>query len=247
VPATNPELLDHLANRLIEGGWSVKTMHRLIMLSQTYQLGNGDGHEVNTPADPNNDCLSYFNRRRLDAEAIRDAILAVSGELDRSPGGAHPFPAEHQWRYVCARPFTDVYETNRRSVYLMQARHRRQPFLEMFDGANPNLSTGERRVSTTPIQALFMMNNPFVTRQAEKLAERLIHNRIDEPERIRLAYQLTFGRLPTEEESRTCETCLHRVDEKVRSSAIAPAQWERTVWATLAQVLFSSNEFVFVD
>ncbi len=243
---THPELLDWLASRFVESGWSVKAMHRLLMLSATYQLGSGDDLADNVRSDPNNELLWRFGRRRLDAESVRDAMLAVSGELDRSPGGAHPFPAEHQWRYVCAGPFTAVYETDRRSVYLMQTRLRKHPFLELFDGANPSASTGDRRDSTTPVQALYLMNDPFVRRQAEKLADRLLREP-SEGQRVRRAYELTLGRPPTHDEVTACEAFLANAREKLKSAGAAAGPPERAAWATLAQVLFSSNEFLFVD
>src|SRR5262249_6351511 len=136
-PPTHPELLDYLASRFVASGWSVKAVHRLIMLSQAYQLGNGDELAANAGVDPQNDLRWRFDRRRLDAESIRDALLVLGGELDRSMGTAHPFPAEHQWaRIDCTHPFDPDYETRyatiRRSIYLMQGRMKQHPFLELF-------------------------------------------------------------------------------------------------------------------
>ena len=151
-------LLDWLALRFIDSGWSIKDMHRLIMRSRVYQL---DSHAEATPeqiqADPDNDYLWHFARRRLDAESIRDTILAVSGSLDRTPGGAHPFPKQTTWDFTQHKPFKAVYDTSRRSVYLMTQRIQRHPFLALFDGPDTNASTGVRTTSTTPLQALFLM------------------------------------------------------------------------------------------
>src|SRR5262249_49417768 len=149
-----------------------KAMHRLIMLSRTYQLSSRHD-EVNARIDVANDYYWHFSRRRLDAESIRDTLLAVSGALDRSPGGPHPFPDQTTWNFTQHNPFKAVYETNRRSVYLMTQRIVRHPFLGLFDGPDPNSSTGRRITSTTPLQALFLMNDPFVHSSARKFAARL--------------------------------------------------------------------------
>src|SRR6201999_3078113 len=103
--------------------------------------------------------------QRLDAESIRDALLSIGGNLDRTEGGAHPFPAVGAWNFTQHQPFAAVYETNRRSVYLMTSRLARHPYLELFDGADPNATTAHRSNSTVPTQALFLMNSPFI--QAE--------------------------------------------------------------------------------
>ncbi|HLW79193.1 MAG TPA: PSD1 and planctomycete cytochrome C domain-containing protein [Terriglobia bacterium] len=133
---THPELLDYLAARFIASGWSIKAMHRLIMLSRVYQLSS-DGPPPNLQADPGNDLYSRFNRQRLDAESIRDAMLKVSGDLDPTVGTAHPFPPPAEWNWTQHKPFAAVYETNQRSVYLMVQRSQRHPYLSLFDGADP--------------------------------------------------------------------------------------------------------------
>ncbi len=131
---SHPELLDYLAMRFQQSGWSIKAMQRLIMLSATYRQASGrDG-----PADPENRLLSHFPRRRLDAESIRDAMLMLGGNLDRSPGGPHPFPPVAQWSFTQHNPFSAVYDTPKRSVYLMTARLKRHPYLALFDGPDTN-------------------------------------------------------------------------------------------------------------
>ena len=122
-PPTHPELLDALALRFVDAGWSIKKLHREILLSATYRMGSVEDAE-SSRKDPENRFLWTFNRRRLDAEEIRDAVLAVSGALDRSPGGTHPFPSEWTWRYTQHKPFVDDYPSLRRSIYLMQQRIR---------------------------------------------------------------------------------------------------------------------------
>src|SRR5262249_52488232 len=125
---THPELLDYLASRFIAGGWSVKAMHRLMLLSQTWQLASVDV-PASSRVDANNDLYWRSPRRRLDAESIRDSMLVVSGSLDAHLGGAHPFPQQHTWNWTQHSPFVAIYETRQRSVYLMQQRLRKNPYL----------------------------------------------------------------------------------------------------------------------
>ena len=150
---THPALLDFLAARLVESGWSIKALHRLILQSQTYQQSS-DVSAVADQRDPQNSRLSHFGRRRLDAEEIRDSLLLLGGNLDRSFGGPHPFPPVQTWGFTQHAPFSAVYETNRRSVYLMTQRIRRHPFLALFDGPDANVSTAHRDSTTVPTQSL---------------------------------------------------------------------------------------------
>src|SRR5439155_634956 len=141
-------------------------------LSHAYQLSSED-EAKNAAIDVNNDYLWKFNRRRLSAEEVRDSMVAISGELDPAMGGEHPFPPENEWKYTQHKPFVATYPSNKRTVYLMQQRIKKHPFLETFDGADPNATTAVRSISTTPIQALFMMNDPFVHEQADQFAVRI--------------------------------------------------------------------------
>jgi hypothetical protein len=243
---SHPELLDTLALRFIESGWSLKAMHKLMMLSQTYQLSSDGGIE-NASTDPGNEFRWKFSRCRLDAEAIRDSLLYVSGALDLSKGGPHPFPHEITWSFTQHNPFTAVYETKRRSVYLMTQRFQRHPYLSIFDGADPNSSTPERLVTTTPIQALFVLNSPFVHEQADQFAARLMNAQTDTRKRIDLAYQLALGRPATLEEIRRGEGYLQQSQEKLRAANSPLDELPHKAWASYVRVLLSSNEFIFVD
>ena len=120
---THPELLDHLTQRFIQSGWSVKAMHRLMLLSHTWQLSSLVPDVAST--DPNNTQWWHAERRRLDAESIRDAMLFVSGDLDPTPGSAHPFPPVHTWSYTQHNQFFALYDNHQRSVYQMQQRLRK--------------------------------------------------------------------------------------------------------------------------
>ncbi len=268
-PPTHPELLDYLANQFIQNGWSIKAMHKLIMLSHAYQIGSvaadvrrltsssaialEKDHLLVTPTasateiDANNDLLWQFNRRRLDAEEIRDAMLAVSGSLDPTMGGAHPFPPENEWHYTQHRPFVAVYESNRRSIYLMQQRIKKQPFLETFDGADSNATMGERPVSTTPLQALFMMNDPFAHEQADKFAVRIALAFVDNAARIDFAYRLALARPAGKDEIRAGKDYLKECQEDLKDTKVPAEQRPRAALASFCRVLLSSNEFMFVD
>jgi hypothetical protein len=239
---THHRLLDYLASRFRAANYSIKAMHRLIMLSQTYQLASQDFPE-GVKADADNDLLWRFHRRRLDAEALHDAMLAVSGELDRTLHGAHPIPGA-EWKVT---PSPAKYESNCRSVYLVQARSQKHPFFEIFDGADPKASTAERRPSATPLQALFLANDKFTHRQAEKFADRLRGARADHGQRIDLAYELAFSRPPTQEETKRDLALLQQLRDELNATDVPADQHSRTAWAIYARLLFSTNEFIFVD
>jgi hypothetical protein len=245
-PPTHPELLDWLSHRFIESGWSVKEMHRLILRSRTYQLA-----AIHKPAaiagDPANDLLSGFRPQRLDAEAIRDSLLAVAGNLDRSPGGEHPFPPMWEWKFTQHNPFKAAYETNRRSVYLMTQRIQRHPYLAIFDGPDPSASTGRRLTSTTPLQSLFLMNDPFVHQQAEKFADRILHEASDDAARTERAYLLLVGRLPDQAEQAASLQFLAHARGLLKESSASQAELDGGAWRSHARALLLMNEFVYID
>ncbi|MGE0755988.1 MAG: DUF1553 domain-containing protein, partial [Pirellulaceae bacterium] len=244
---THPELLDYLARELVASGWSVKSLHRRILLSRIYRAACIERPEYQE-RDPDNRWLWTFLRRRLSAEEIRDAMYMVSGTLDLTRGAAHPFPAEWEWRYSQHRPFVDDYPSQRRSVYLMQQRIRQQPFLAIFDGADANTTTGLRKVSTVAPQALFMMNSELVHEQAAAFAQRLESDAATPGARLRLAYRLAFSRPPDASESR--EALAYLDDLQTDGGAldeVPPEERGKAAWASLLRVLLSSNEFLFVD
>ena len=237
-PPTHPELLDHLALQFIRSGWSLKAMHRLVLLSATWQQASATG-----PSTAQAEALyATFPRRRLAAEEIRDAILAVSGALDPVPGKAHPFPAPQSWAFSQHGPFYAVYEHDKRSVYLMVQRIKRHPFLALFDGADPNASTAIRRTTTVPTQALYFLNDPFVHEKAMKFAERLQAASSDEKKQIELATRLALGRLPADEEQSEAAAFLTAYRE-----ALGAAGDASQALAAYVRTLFGSNEFLHCD
>jgi cytochrome c553 len=258
---THPELLDYLASRFIEGGWSMKKMHRMIMLSRVYQLDSGEERAgnarradwqarlfaANAAIDVSNDFLWRFNRRRLSAEEVRDSMLSTSGQLDRSMGGEHPFPPETTWRFSQHVQFFGVYDSNRRSVYLMQQRLKKHPFFEVFDGADTNMTVGERPLSTTPLQALYLMNNPFVHEQADQFALRVGMAYDTMPERVNYAFQLSYGRSAKPEEVREAIAYIEKTKVNFQTLNIPREKYTRMALASYCRVLLSSNEFLYVD
>jgi hypothetical protein len=246
-PPTHPELLDYLAARFVESGWSVKTMHRLIMLSDAYQRASNPGDSLINAADPNNDFLWRFDRRRLSAEEIRDSMLAVANTLDRTVGGEHPFAPEGDWRYTQHKPFIAVYPSNKRTVYVMQQRIKRHPLLETFDGPDPNATTAARSLSTTAIQSLYFMNDPFVHEQADQLAVRVGLAHSDSSDRLDYAYQLVFARHATSDELREGKEYLEKCASELAAADLARDQLNRAALASYMRVLLSSNEFLFVE
>jgi hypothetical protein len=245
-PPTHPELLDWLASRFAESGYSVKKLHRLMLLSRAYQLASGDD-AANDKTDPKNAYLWRFDRRRLEAEEIRDAMLAVSGQLDPTPGGAHPFPPMHQWTYSQHKQFFAVYDTNKRSLYLMQQRLKKHPLLELFDPADPNASTGVRNASITALQALALMNNEFVNNQADQFAVRVGMAYADNPARVQYAYKLALGRPATPAEVTEGVRYLHKAQLALKDSGVTDERRPRTALASYLHALLASDEFFFVD
>jgi hypothetical protein len=235
-PPSHPELLDFLAARFVESGWSIKAMHRLLLLSRTWQLASA----CDTTHDPANTLWTRAERRRLDAESIRDTMLFVSGDLDFTPGGEHPFPAVNTWSFTQHKQFFALYETRQRAVYQMQQRLRKHPFLALFDGADTNSSTAVRPVSTTPLQSLFAMNDPFVHERATRLAAQLASLAPEEQQRLDLAFLTLYARPPEPEESAMFTGYLAQLRERKQ---LPPDQ----AWASLARVLLSANEFLYLD
>ena len=223
-----------------------QAMHKRIMLSRAYQTASQD-NTANAAIDPANDLLWKFDQRRLSAEEIRDSMLTVAGMLDATPAGEHPFPPEGEWRYTQHRPFVAVYETNKRTVYLMQQRIRKHPFLSVFDGADTNATTPTRSLSTTPVQSLFLMNDKLAHEAADRLAVRIGLAFGENDKRIDYAYRLCFGRPASEDEVSLGVQFLRTCAEQLNSAGIPWDQQQRGALASYTRVLLSSNEFLYVD
>jgi len=220
-PPSHPELLDWLAATFVADGWSLKKLHRRIVLSEAYQRSSAAAPEALT-RDPDNRWLGRFTPRRLEAEAIRDAMLAVAGRLDLKPLG----PATH-----------DLSALNR-SLYVQTARWDRSNFATIFDAANPDAAVERRDVSTVAPQALFLLNHDFALAQAKHLADRATRDEPkDEVARIRRLFRLTFARAASEVEVKVARALLSAPRKGATDLA----------WRDLAHVLLLSNEFIYLD
>jgi len=235
---SHPELLDHLTQRFVASGWSIKQLVRDIVGSRTYGLATTPTIEA-TQADPDNRLLSHARRRRLDAEQIRDAILWTGGNLDLTFGGpnlAKPGAAAPTSEY--GHVFTDT----RRSVYTPAFRNRRLELFEVFDFADINASIGQRAVTTVAPQALYLMNHPFVIEQAKLAAVQTLRIEGDDGARIDHAYRRTLGRLPTKAE-RALATRFVRGAEA--GSADEASRLE--VWSQFQQSLLACVDFRYLN
>lgn len=243
---SHPELLDHLATQFIASGWSIKAMHRQIVLSRTYRLSSQtDGKR--SEADPTNELFARFPRNRLDAESIRDTLLMLSGNMDLSVGGAHPFPPQTEWKFTQHNPFKAIYNTNRRSVYLMTQRIQRHPYLAIFDGPDPSASTPARISSTTPLQALYLLNDAFVHESAAGMSKRLLDETSSDEARLKRAYLLVLSRKPESGELDASQEFLIMARQKLKDSGVSPDQLESQTWQSFIRSMFRLNEFVYID
>jgi hypothetical protein len=230
-PPTHPELLDWLATEFVRQGWSIKQMHRLMLLSSTYQQSTRPSAEARQ-RDPDNQLFSRMNRLRLEGEAVRDALLSASGRLDRRLGGPSVFPplpagADGIKGWTVS---PDPRDHGRRSVYVFARRNLRFAFLEAFDLPDSNLSCPKRERSTTATQALTLLNSAEVSAAAKALAARVEREAATPEGRVTLAYQLALGRRPTAAEL-----------------GIAREFLAESPLAELCRALFNLNEFVYLD
>ena len=254
---SHPELLDWLAIRFVENGWSVKAMHRLILNSTTYQQA-GTVSPAALQIDPANRLLSHTSRRRLSAEELRDAMLVVSGQLDRKLGGGESAEilfkeAEVQDakrgfapnRMQSDHPF---YNTPRRSLYLPVVRNALPDALALFDAADPNAVTSERNDTTVPSQSLYLLNSSFVRDQSQHFSKRLLESvQPTDAARIQHASWLCLGRTASDAEATAATAFIDQVDNELRRSGKAPDEARRTAWQNLCQVLLCSNEFLYIE
>ena len=243
---THPELLDWLASRFIESNWSVKSLHRLILNSATYQLASTD-RENYADSDPEAQWRWRFERRRLSAEEYRDSILRLSGLLDTSIGEEHPFPPEESWGFTQHSPYYGVYETKKRSIYLMQQRLKRHPFLALLDGADPNVSTAERLITTTPTQALYLMNSPFIHENAMAFARDLIKTSDSTENQLIRVHETILGRTPSEEEIGNGLQFIQAYVEGLKDAQGPENERTHIALAAYVRTVFVRNEFLFID
>jgi mono/diheme cytochrome c family protein len=246
---SHPELLEYLAKSLVDGGWSIKSLQRQILLSATYQLGSASDSK-NMPQDPRDRLHWRFSRQRLDAEEIRDSMLKVAGNLDSTPGGP---PAE-----------IGDDKNYRRTVYGHVSRFKLDTFLQLFDFPSPTISSEGRNSTNVPVQRLYFLNSPFVYDQSAVLAKR-IASEVGDENKIRRAYQLIYQRFPAAEEMQAALAFL-KIDRERLAPKAGPPEAEppstamtkpssrkkenaapADPWANYIRVLLSSNEFLYVN
>ena len=238
---SNKELLDYLAAEFVENGWSIKHLHKLILLSNTYRQSSTYRAEA-AEADPQDKYLWRYPRHRLEAETIRDEMLAVSGKLNPKMGGPGVFPplpdgltTRGGWKKD-----EDPSEANRRSVYIFVRRNTRYPMLESFDMPDTHESCGRRNMTVTPTQSLALLNSAQVLEWARALASRVANDQGLTPEaQVERAYRLAFGRSPAADERRMALDFLEK-QERITGKRDAAL-------ADFCHVLMNSNEFLYLN
>lgn len=247
---SHPELLDHLALQFVKDGWSVKKMIRYLLLSRAYGLASTHV-AANFEKDPDNVWLWRHSPRRLDAESLRDAVLAVSGQLDlESPVGsvvARNGEQIVQPGRLAPNLFTDA-QSRHRSVYLPIVRNALPEALELFDAPDPSLVVGVRDITTVPAQSLFLMNSPFLIQQSRHFASRLLAvGDLGDSARVAMAFRLAFNREPTQEETTQATNFVKRSQAAIEPTEKSQDQISLRAWAAFCQALFASAEFRYVD
>ncbi|OUT54353.1 MAG: hypothetical protein CBB71_22640 [Rhodopirellula sp. TMED11] len=216
-PPSHPRLLDDLARRFMDHGWSLKWLQREIVLSSTYGQGSAVD-QANLQRDPDNQWLWRMSRRRLSIEAYRDAILSSSGQLQATIGGGSIDPLDS--------------EANKRTIYAKISRLDLNPMLARFDFPDPNAHSAIRHQTNTPLQKLFLLNSEFLVSQSKQLADRVIASSDDDEQRIEFLYRQLFTRLPASQEREIAQQYLQASDNN---------------WQAFAQVLLISNEMFIID
>ncbi len=265
---SHPELLDWLAARFVESGWSMKSMHRLMCLSATYQgsgewrVVSGEPDKQDTEVPPSNSPLAthhsqLITRRRLSAEELRDAMLAVSGKLDRAPGSnesgeflvskAENIGAMIKPNRVAA---DDPYYTSfaKRRIYLPIVRNILPDVLALFDAADPNGVTAQRNETTVASQSLFLLNSPFVRDQSRAFAERLLAEKsMSDSQRIDRAHQLAFGRSASDDEQDQAREFVAAYLKSPSVQSRPEPERQLAAWQSYCQALLCANEFLYVE
>lgn len=241
----HPALLDWLADRFIRDGWSIKQLHRLILLSRTYQMSS-EYSSQSAAIDPENFLLWRMNVRRLEAEAIRDSLLAVSGTLDPKMGGSLLHVKNREFLFNHTSQDGTKYDSRQRSVYLPVVRNNLYDVFALFDFTDATVLNGDRSTSTIAPQALFWMNSDLVLASADALAERIMSQpQHSVAERVQTVYQILFGHPATDAEIARSQQFLTGL-ESAGDVASSPESLSRAAWAGLCRVLLASNEFAYV-
>jgi hypothetical protein len=242
---SHPELLDWLAQRFVADGWSLKSLHRLIVNSSTYQQSSMP-HADTLAGDPENRLFGRADVRRLEAEAVRDAMLAVSGQLDNAIGG--PMLAVKNRAYLFDHTSKDMtdYTSRRRSLYLPVIRNNVYDLFQLLDYPDAAVPSGDRATTTVAPQALMMLNSEFVIGCAAEFAGRLAAEGGDTDQRVARLYAIAFGRSPSHAELAANRTLLAEADQTLAAVEPDSARRARQAWSVLCHVVLATNEFIYV-
>ncbi|MBL8813830.1 MAG: DUF1553 domain-containing protein, partial [Planctomycetaceae bacterium] len=248
-PPTHPQLLDWLTFHFVRKGWNLQWLHRQILLSNTWQQSH-----LRDAIDTR--WLSGFTRRRLTAEELRDAMLSVSGQLDRTPGSSE----SGEFLYSQAEDINSKIRPNRvgaddpfytefrkRSIYLPIVRNMVPDVLTLFDAADPNSVTSTRNATTVSLQSLFLMNHPFVRQQSLSFADRLLGMTVSDDVRIHEAHRLALGRPATDVELNETNQFLRDYEVEAMNGGASKMDARRNAWQSFCQALLCSNEFLYVE
>ena len=243
---SHPELLDWLARRVVESEWSLKSLHRLFLSSSTYQQSSQPASE-SLARDPENRLFGRMSVRRLEAEQVRDALLAVSGQLDLSMGGSLLNVKNRGYFFDhTSKDLTD-YSSSRRSLYLPVVRNNVYDVFQLLDFPDPAIPSGDRSTTTVAPQALLMLNSDLVTQSAAELAARLLEKSPTDSERLRSMFCIAFGRLPTKKELAENAEFLTAAERSLPAEVSDSVERRRQAWTILCHTSLASNEFVYIQ
>ena len=242
---THPELLDWLTHRFVDSGWSIKALHRMIVNSSTYQQSSLASPEV-IERDPENQLYGRANVRRLEAEAVRDAMLSVSGQLDSSMGGSLLHVKNRGYLFNHTSQDATEYTSKRRSLYLPIVRNNVYDVFQLLDFPDPAISTGNRVTTAVAPQALLMLNSDLVMECAGQLAQRLLTEGKTDEQRMDRMYRLAYGREATAEETQAQLDFLEKVEAALAGSQPDAKVRRQEAWSVLCHTVLASNEFVYV-
>jgi hypothetical protein len=242
---SNPELLDWLARRFIDGGWSIKSLHRLILTSNTYRQSSSPHPETAT-RDPENRLFGRTDVRRLEAEAVRDALLAVGGTLDDTVGGSLLKVKNRGYFFDhTSKDLTD-YTSRRRSLYLPVVRNNLYDLFQLLDYPDAAVPSGDRATTTVAPQALMLLNSEFVMQCATELAARLLAASGEDDRRLSNLYAIAYGRDATAAEFASSRVFLAELDRALVPSEPDAARREQQAWNVLCHTIVAANEFIYI-
>ena len=241
---THPQLLEYLARTFMETGWSIKELQRSLLLSSTYRMQSSHSDEATcSEVDPENLLLWKFRMQRMEAEQIRDSVLAVSGRLDRTIGGKTVPLRNRQFVFNHTSVDHTRYDSLRRAAFLPVIRNNLYTLFEQFDFPDPTMPTGSRNATVVAPQALLMMNDELVMESADRFAELILKASDSNMHRVEIAYEMAVGRAPSADETQLASQF---VAKRLRDVHGDQRDAEVQAWSLLCQSLMASNEFIYV-